>query len=280
MGFGIKTRIIRGSRMTVRSLRMFRYLAAASGLSLHENERKLLALKGAAQGCRIFVLGNGPSLARTDVDRLCDEVTIASNGIFLMFETKRFRPTYYTVEDCLVAEDRAKEISALSGFVKLFPEDLRVFIPGDDETLFVNFVRDYFRFPRFHGNFAHKAYWGGTVSFMNLQLAYYLGASEIYLLGFDHNYAAPTRHDKNNGGVITSGANDSNHFDPRYFGKGYRWHDPLVERMESAYRVAKRFLEQRGVKVFNATDGGHLEVFTRVSYDSLFDRSPIKQSVV
>jgi len=70
--------------------------------------------------------------------------------------------------------------------------------------------------------------------------------------------------------VITSAADDPSHFDPRYFGAGYRWHDPQVERMEEGYRVAKEFYESRGLEICNATAGGHLEVFPRVSFDSLF----------
>ena len=106
---------------------------------------------------------------------------------------------------------------------------------------------------------------------MNLQLAYYLGASKIYLIGFDHNYAPPSAQDNVKGSVITSAVADVNHFDARYFGAGYRWHDPNIERMERAYLCAKRFLDAKGVQVFNATHGGALEVFPRVDYDLLFE---------
>lgn len=105
---------------------------------------------------------------------------------------------------------------------------------------------------------------------MNMQLAHYLGASIIYLIGFDHNYVKPKAADRVDGPVITSATDDSNHFDPRYFGAGYRWHDPKVERMEKAYRVAKDFFNAHGVQIFNATAGGKLEVFPRVNFDSLF----------
>src|SRR5689334_9121246 len=76
-----------------------RWIAAGLGLPLQENERRLNALRNAEKGKRIFILANGPSLKETDVDCLCNEVTIASNAVFLLFETKRFRPKYYTVED-------------------------------------------------------------------------------------------------------------------------------------------------------------------------------------
>jgi hypothetical protein len=248
-----------------------RHRLAALGMPLTSNERRLRSLGNRHKGRRIFILANGPSLNRTDVDRLCGEVSIASNAIFLLFDKKQFRPTYYTIEDYLVAEDRRKEASSLKGCWKLFPEDVRKFIQRDEHTIYVNFLRHYDGFPMFTDDFRRRVYWGGTVTFMNMQLAYYLGASQIYLVGFDHNYARPAAGDNVQGTVITSAANnDANHFDPRYFGSGYRWHDPKVERMEDAYRVAHSFFRAHGVEVFNATAGGKLEVFPRVDFDSLF----------
>jgi hypothetical protein len=247
------------------------WYAAGQGIPLRENERRLAALHNREAGKRIFILANGPSLNQTDVDRLCGEVTIASNAIFLMFDKKKFRPSYYTIEDYLVAEDRCKEAGSLKGFWKLFPEDVRKFIPTDERTVYINFMRgEYPGFPRFTDNFCRQVYWGGTVSFLNMQLAWYLGASEIYLIGFDHDYARPADKDKVAGVVITSATDDRNHFDPRYFGVGYRWHDPKVERMEEAYVAAKRFFDAHGVYVFNATHGGHLDVFPRVKFAELF----------
>lgn len=248
-----------------------RHRLASWGIPLTSNERRLSSLRNRHKGERVFILGNGPSLNLTDVDRLCGEVTIASNAIFLLYETKKFRTRYYTIEDYLVAEDRKDEAGALKGSWKIFPEDVRRFIKPDLETIYINFLRNYDGFPKFTDDFLRCVYWGGTVTYMNIQLAHYLGASEIYLIGFDHNYARPASNDDVQGTVITSAAdNDSNHFDPRYFGSGYRWHDPKVERMEDAYRAANDFLKARGVSVFNATAGGRLEVFPRVDFESLF----------
>jgi hypothetical protein len=251
-------------------LRGLCWRAASMGLPLRSNDRRLARLRNRESGKRIFILGNGPSLNRTDVDRLCGEVSIASNAVFLLFDRKRFRPTYYTIEDRLVAEDRAREAVGLQGCWKVFPDDVRRFIAPDDRTIYINFIREYPGFPKFTEDFRRRAYWGGTVTYLNLQLARYLGASEIYLIGFDHSYAAPTAGDKVEGVVVTSATDDRNHFDPRYFGAGYRWHDPRVDRMEDGYRLAKNCCDTAGIRIYNATKGGHLEVFPRVDFDSLF----------
>jgi len=214
-------------------------------------------------------MGNGPSLRKTDVTLLGTEVTIGSNGIFLMFDEMGYKPTFLTVEDRLVAEDRAETLNAINGTQKIFPRDLSYCLKPDPSTLYVNFSRDYEGFPRVSDEFDRVVYWGGTVSFLNLQLAYHLGCNPIYLIGFDHSYAVPDRDDSSP--VITSEGDDPNHFHPDYFGKGYRWHDPEVDRMEAGYRACRGFCDSRGVSVYNATVGGKLEVFDRVDFDVLFN---------
>lgn len=231
------------------------------------NRRSLTRLRDRFGGRRCFVMGNGPSLRKTDVTLLRDEVTIASNGIFLLFDEMGYKPTFLTVEDRLVAEDRATELNAIVGTQKIFARDLGYCLKPDAWTLYVNFARNYDGFPRFSPSFDRVAYWGGTVSVLNLQLAYYLGCNPIYLIGFDHSYAVPAG--VKDSPVITSEVDDPNHFHPDYFGKGYRWHDPQIDRMEAGFRACQSFLSSHGVDVYNATAGGKLEIFDRVAYDSI-----------
>jgi hypothetical protein len=64
---------------------------------------------------------------------------------------------------------------------------------------------------------------------------------------------------------------DPNHFDPRYFGKGLKYHNPTVHEMLEKFDEAKEFFDNRGVKIFNAGYGGKLEAFPRADFDSLFN---------
>ena len=72
------------------------------------------------------------------------------------------------------------------------------------------------------------------------------------------------------GNDITSVHDDPNHFAPEYFGKGKRWHLPRVERMEQGFAKARKHFERNKRSVFNATAGGHLEVFERRQFEKLF----------
>ena len=234
------------------------------------NLRGLLALKDIYAGRRVFVIGNGPSLRDTDIRLLKGEITIGCNALFLLFGEMGFKPTFYTVEDTLVAEDRAGTINRMDGAIKIFPGDLAYCLKPAKDTLYINFIRQYMGFPRFSAEFHKRVYWGGTVTYLNLQLAYYLGAKEIYLVGLDHNYQPPKKEDEQERFTIKAQTPDVNHFHPDYFGPGFRYHDPNVARMEAAYRKAKEFFDRHDVRVYNATKGGKLEVFPRVDYDLLF----------
>lgn len=237
---------------------------------------RLRALREQFRGCkRCFLIGNGPSLNETDLEVLKHEVTFAVNGFFLKSKDLEWTPTFYLIEDHLVAEDRAPWVNAFNGPIKLFPAYLGYAFPQSADTIFYNH-RPRKSFP--HGfDFSLEAdkvtYTGCTVTFSMLQLAAYLGFEEIYLIGVDATYSIPS--DAQDGeaysvGVLDMKSDDPNHFDPDYFGKGFRWHDPQVDKMIEAYQEANRALEGTGQTIYNATIGGALEVFERRNFYSLF----------
>ena len=237
-----------------------------------QHRKRARELRNCYAGRRCFVIGGGPSLSQTPLDLLTNEITIASNSIFLLFGETNFRPTFYTVEDRLVAEDRAPVINQLQGIMKVFPADLRGYLKEDEETIYVNFKRgQYDGFPKFSDRLDEVMYWGGTVTFMNLQLAWHLGCHEVYLVGIDHSYHSPSPQDEVEGNVITSQSADVNHFHPDYFGPGYRWHVPRLDRQQLAYLEARRFFTEHGGVIYNATSGGKLEFFPRVRFEDLIE---------
>ncbi|HOH28077.1 MAG TPA: hypothetical protein PLC40_00245, partial [Candidatus Hydrogenedentes bacterium] len=75
------------------------------------NNERLYALKDKHKGGRCVIVGNGPSLAIRDLDRLKDEITVASNRIFLAFSETEWRPTYFTMCDVVVARENKDDIT-------------------------------------------------------------------------------------------------------------------------------------------------------------------------
>jgi hypothetical protein len=253
----------------------FKHTLASWRIPITHNERKLLALRDRYSGRRCVVIGGGPSLKCMNLNALAGEITFCVNGFYHLFESLRFVPTFYVVEDRLVAEDNRHEINALVGVTKIFPEDLRYCLKPSEETIFLRFDRFYDDpdapgpdFPRFVDPSRLLFYWGGTVSYLCLELAFYMGFREVYVIGMDMSYAVPPT--GSHRGVITSVQHDANHVHPSWFGPGKRWHDPQVERMNRAFVRARTAFEAKGGRLFNATAGGNLRAYERVDFDHIF----------
>jgi len=242
-----------------------------------EEVQKLASLKNKFQGQRCFIVGNGPSLNKCDLELLKNEYTFAVNGIFYKTEEMGFKPTFYMVEDGHVVDDNLEKINAYDIEYKFFPSLYTEKIVKTDATYFfaadLGFYREdhpYFEKPRFSKDFSEVAYCGQSVTYLNMQLAYYLGFKEVYLIGMDFSYTI-RKTDEVIGHTLVSNEDDINHFHPDYFGKGKKWHDPKVYNVAKNYICAKEHFEENGRKIYNATIGGKLEIFERKEYESLFN---------
>jgi hypothetical protein len=93
-----------------------------------------------------------------------------------------------------------------------------------------------------------------------------MGFDEVILIGVDHNFTTKGEPNK----TVVSQGDDPDHFDTRYFGKGFRWQLPDLDTSEIGYRMAKQAFEQDSRRIVDATVGGKLTVFEKVDYNSLF----------
>tara|TARA_B100000963_G_scaffold267927_1_gene236158 strand:- start:87 stop:929 length:843 start_codon:yes stop_codon:yes gene_type:complete len=237
---------------------------------IENNYKKLLSMRNSHKNQECYVIGNGPSLNKIDLNLLKNKITIACNSFYLKHNELDFLPSYYTVEDPLPAVDNKLEINKIKGVKKIIPYDLRNVITPSDDVTYINFLRSYMRpsnkkFPIFSKEVENKIYWGGTVVYMNIQFAAFLGCNPIYLIGVDLNYKIP-KNIKRDGHILTSKEDDPNHFHPEYFGKGKKWHLPKVDLMQRSFSRAYLDLKDINVKLINATKGGNLELVPRVDY--------------
>jgi hypothetical protein len=246
-------------------------------------------------GERCWLMGNGPSLNKMDLELFKNEIIFASNSVFLLFDRLSWRPNYYSCVDTRVLPDISSEIRQMlltyPEITAFFPSELilsdgssrilntRLIISGcPNATFFQQKLMDCTDLPSssFSLNSSLSFVSPNTVTITLMQLACFMGFASIYLIGCDTTY-------KVNSSVIQSGPtafgtkgqkllltstkdDDSNHFVSNYFGKGRKWHNPKTEAMIRHYSNAKHVLDDAGVRVFNATVGGNLEVFERVDY--------------
>lgn len=236
----------------------------------------LRKLRNKFQGKRCFILGNGPSLNKCDLSLLKDEYSFGVNGIFYKTKELGYKPTFYVVEDSHVMKDNIKEINDYDVPYKFFPVNYKSYIKNRKNVLFFKMNEGFyvehspnFCVPRFSADMSKKLYCGQSVTMLNFQIAYYLGFTDIYLIGMDFSYTIP-KSATVNGNDIISNEDDENHFHPDYFGKGKTWHDPHLDRVLNSYKLMKTVFEADGRNIFNATAGGKLEVFSRVNFNSLF----------
>lgn len=238
-------------------------LAKALSPRWARNRQRLEAYRDAYKGKRCFLIGNGPSLRQTDLTKLRHEFTFGLNRIYLLFPELGFPTSCLVSVNELVLEQCAEEIAALD-IPKFLTWRARRWFSDSPLTYFLD--TDYTGPENFNGDATGRLFEGYTVTYVALQLAFYMGFHEVVLVGVDHNFT--TRGPANQ--TVISEGDDPNHFSPHYFGKGFRWQLPDLEGSERAYLLAKKAYEAAGRRVVDATIGGKLTVFPKIDYQSLF----------
>jgi hypothetical protein len=231
---------------------------------------RLRRLHDRYKGERCFILGNGPSLSRMDLSPLAGEFTFGLNRIYLLFPELGFTPSFYVAVNKLVIEQCAAEILAQVPGPKFISYDARRWIepsgPAAPDILYLLSREG----PRFFSDPARGVWQGGTVTYVAMQIAYFLGFRQVILLGVDHAFetgGAPHT-------TVVSQGSDPDHFDPGYFGPGFRWQLPDLALSEQAYHLAKAAFERDGRQILDATLDGKLQVFRKVEYAGLFGERP------
>jgi hypothetical protein len=98
-------------------------------------------------------------------------------------------------------------------------------------------------------------------------MAFFMGVETVYLLGVDHSYAKENVVDRSGPLEVCEQGDQPNHFHPDYYQKGMLWQFPDMERQMAAFGKAGQVFQSHGRKIVNATRGGALELFPRISFD-------------
>lgn len=222
--------------------------------------------KDSKKGQSCFVVGNGPSLTIDDLKRINPYDSFAANGIWGVFQECDWRPTYYFLGDPRYARyiDNNIRIPIESAEASFFIyTHLKQYHPCVFEYPNVYFYFQPYRtiyhriydkitfkrYPKYSRDITKMIPTAGTITYEMLQVALYMGYSNIYLLGIDHTYQK------------------GEHFRSCHGTKG-KPPENLI-RWERAYETIKRQAKKRGINVYNATRGGMLEVFERVNLEEI-----------
>jgi len=208
------------------------------------------------KGETCVVIGNGPSLEKTPLGHLTRKYTaFGANKIY----GRDFIPEYWTCADSVMLTECIPWVINHPEFEsdKFVPRDVP--LPGSHQlniSIETGFSKDA----------SEKVILGGTVTFVNLQLAWYMGFTTVLLVGVDHKYPKASIGGKAGYKFIAAG-DDPDHFKladgSPYFTPGHIYNRPELSANERYYAAAKLVFEQAGRKIVNLTPGSVLNVFEK-----------------
>lgn len=237
------------------------------GICVSENSRKLKSYKGKYQGKRCFLVGNGPSLSVDDLDRIADEYSFGCNMIYKIFSQTRWRPSFHCMVDAMFGRELAEEFAqnVKSDFFTSMSTYHKMEVKPANTTYAYGYKQSDYTVSR---NFlSYYIPSGSTVMTYMIELAMFMGFEDIYLIGVDctsslakdghciPDYASPQ-----------VAKNDLNRIRKRLNDPSLTMDDVAQyyqDRSMFCYRQLKAAADKKGVRIFNATRGGMLEVYPR-----------------
>lgn len=211
------------------------------------------------EGGRCFLIGNGPSLKTEDLDKIFEnkEMSFGCNQIYKIFKNTSWRPDYYVIGDGGVYDEIEDKL----------PKERTVFIRNfmkkmdkkENVVCYSSTGEKYYPgYPGFSDDLVQGVFGGRTVMYDMMQIAVYMGFKQIYLLGVDLSWGEDGK---------------DTHFCKDYMDeekeKQIRENIKYKGEIEHAYISARRYGEKHSIKIYNATRGGHLEIFERVDIEKL-----------
>ncbi len=301
-------------------------------------------LQNRHQGERVFLIGNGPSLDKTPLNKLNGEYSIALNGINDIYPETSWRPSYYVL---LLKELEKNYGRYLADNLNLgiecitLPQHKPKF--GDEENIHYvkkkklkyEIVSGDKRFHKLNKKEVQTLqicdlydFWPESISkciytyhsmYAVIQIAIHMGFEEIYLLGCDLGYGTHDPHMIFNEGLnphgwkegkkayliesyregtlmksiingtifttLTSPIGDlagqlldcvSELDDENRFGSHTQLQPEdlthVNDEITKSHIAAQRIASDQGVDIYNATIGGELEVYPRVSLQNIVDQ--------
>lgn len=237
-----------------------------------QNTSNIRRYKNIHNGKRCFIIANGPSLKNMDLSLLRNEFTFSMNRAYLMYEAWGFKPSYFVCINELVLEQFAEDISQLQMPKFINFNRRHEFDTYDKNDSILSLRLGYQLSDTFSTDVTRVISSGGTVTFACLQLAYYMGFSEVIIIGLDHSFSEKGTPNKTE---VRKSHVDQSHCHPDYFPKGIKWQLPDLLRSEIAYSLSRKAFENSNRKIYDATFGGKCNVFEKKDFTSFLNHKGV-----
>ena len=230
-----------------------------------------------------FILGNGPSINKQDLRPLKDEICFAVSQFFLHKDVREIDPLYHVdaAHHAPFGFDVLRK--RFENFNRFYSNQTTYFLGHSPyEYSAFNFLQQNHQFKKDNMhylnycfaqqldelNYSNPDIWDITKNlfavrsaiYCAIQVAAYMGFKHIYLLGCDHDYLT----------YITRGKSAHFYSDEEEIDDSSLWISTeeffLAYHIRwKQYRLMREYLEPRGCYIYNATEGGLLDVFPRVT---------------
>ncbi len=216
----------------------------------------------------VFVLGNGPSLAETDLTALSGYATIGLNAAYRHWRTIDWRPRYYACLDLVVGlshKDAIAELIEEGRIERFLLRSNLIDALGDtgEDPRVINFDKARASAPLLAidpvTTGSHAALWGAE-----------LGYDQIVLLGVDANYKevveGAARREGTELEIVRDGANPNYYFDGyQETGDRFNLPNPRPDLHVNAWRRVAGVLEMADVRIYNGNENSAVRCFPFVS---------------
>ena len=254
---------LKANKICRRLYRAFKYYTKFNPkeyLYYRYSAHRIKKFKDIHKGQRCFIIGTGPSLNKTNLSLIKDEIIFGVNTLYRGLQKFGISCKYYAVSDVDVWKSHFKNILDLDAVLFLSSDAAESYLSKKrfskkyqkNEPFVIRDLGEMWSSGWRVKDLSCGAYWGFTVIIdICLQAAYYMGFKEVYLLGCDCDYSGLHRFD----GLKTE-----------TFGGGAigDW-----SKVFSSYEICKKVYEEDGREIINATVGGKLEVFKRKKLEEI-----------
>jgi hypothetical protein len=249
------------------------------GFYLTPEQRSFYQLTDKHKGQKAVIIGMGPSLKVEDLERLSGYTTFACNKIYLAFDQVAWRPDYYSICDLLVAQNNQEAIltADFGNCQPIHAEMIRPYLAAQPRSIYYPWhlsIQDWKanNTIRLQKKIYNGLYSGGfSVVLDQLQLAYAMGFSEVYLIGIDFNFTLGNVTERySESGQVLESAGEVNHFHKNYRKAGETWTIPRMEEQRTAFEFCENEYRKNGRRLYNASRASMLDVIPKLSFDSVF----------
>lgn len=240
--------------------------------------------KNIHKGKRVFLIGNGPSLSKTDLDLIKNEYSIGMCRIALIYDKTKWRPSYFVFASSNCQDKRWGKEWTDSVLKSSYEENTKSFIWEKYHKHFdpknklknIEWVKNISeKKPNLNGDY-DLSWWpenieermdkSGTTMNLALQLANYMGFSEIIFLGTDLGYSVQKNLNE-----------DPNHFLGKYNADiSPEKVNKINNQMANVHRLARMKIPKE-IKMYNASLNSKLDVYPKICYETLMKKNEIKE---